>query len=126
MTATIYGTAEFDSHAAHATKTVRYTAADGADAIHIKCPHGELTWHKGVSYVADGRGGWVGSATHGSFVAADEVYGEVTDITYPTMTVDGGYGSSFTAATTDAAIALAEAAGYKVLDVMDDTLVIAP
>ena len=43
---------------------------------------------------------------------------------YTTMTVDGGYGATYTCATLDDACALAEADGYDVLDVtVHDTLV---
>lgn len=46
------------------------------------------------------------------------------------MTVGGGHGSEFTADSDDEAIAMAEAAGYEVLDVTDSMtgpiLVIAP
>jgi hypothetical protein len=39
--------------------------------------------------------------------------------TYRTMTVDGGYGSSFTATNDDDAIRQATAAGYQVMDITD-------
>jgi hypothetical protein len=44
---------------------------------------------------------------------------------YVTMTVDGGHGSSYWAASAEDAAKAAEADGYKVLDIMDNILVIA-
>ena len=46
--------------------------------------------------------------------------------TYQTMSPDGLPGSDFTAANIDEASILAAQAGYKVLDIMDDLIVIAP
>jgi hypothetical protein len=46
--------------------------------------------------------------------------------TYVTMTVEGGTGSSYLAEDIGAAAKMAEADGYNVLDLMDDTIVIAP